>query len=291
MAKGMLPRTARRIPDATIRRLPAYLRALEAEAGQRLTSAALGVLTGFSSEQVRKDLAYFGAFGTRGVGYPAQELASEIRHILGLDHELKAALFGAGHLGTALARYVAATHRDVRIVAIFDPDPQKHGTEIAGTVVESLAHFETEVQRLGVAVAILAVPDAAAQPLAQRLAAAAARQAPTWAYRFDWPSTAFDGRLKASHAMELPFVFNTWEVPGTELLTGAGADRPKLARQMHQAWVAFATRGDPNTPELPPWPAYEEERRSTMLFGSKSRVVEDPDAPDRELQEQLLMQR
>ena len=126
---------------------------------------------------------------------------------------------------------------------------------------------------------------------AQRLAAAASRQAPTWAYRFDWPSTAFDGRLKASHAMELPFVFNTWEVPGTELLTGAGADRPKLARQMHQAWVAFATRGDPNTPELPPWPAYEEERRSTMLFGSKSRVVEDPDAPDRELQEQLLMQR
>lgn len=173
----MVPRAARRIPDATIRRLPAYLRALEAEAeaGQRLTSAALGVLTGFSSEQVRKDLAYFGAFGTRGVGYPAQELASEIRHILGLDRELKAALFGAGHLGTALARYVAATHRDVRIVAIFDPDPQKQGAEIAGTVVESLAHVETEVQRLGVAVAILAVPEAAAHPLAERLAAVGVR--------------------------------------------------------------------------------------------------------------------
>ena len=175
MAKDASPGAARRIPDATIRRLPAYLRALEAEAGQRLTSAALGVLTGFSSEQVRKDLAYFGAFGTRGVGYPAQELASEIRHILGLDRELKAALFGAGHLGTALARYVAATHRDVRIVAIFDPDPEKVGGEIAGTAISSLANLEAEVRRLGVAVAILAVPESAAQALAGRLAAAGIR--------------------------------------------------------------------------------------------------------------------
>lgn len=175
MAKGEHPRMARRIPEATIRRLPAYLRALEAEPGGRLTSAALGLVTGFSSEQVRKDLAYFGAFGTRGVGYPAQELASEIRHILGLDHELKAALFGAGHLGTALARYVAATHRDVRIVAIFDPDPAKIGQDIAGTRVSPLDRAEEEVRALSVAVAILAVPEAAAQPLAERLAAVGLR--------------------------------------------------------------------------------------------------------------------
>ncbi|MDA8200395.1 MAG: redox-sensing transcriptional repressor Rex [Thermaerobacter sp.] len=210
MGKDTVPRTARRIPDASIRRLPAYLRALEAEAGQRLTSAALGELTGFSSEQVRKDLAYFGAFGTRGVGYPAQDLASEIRHILGLDRELKAALFGAGHLGTALARYVAATHRDVRIVAIFDPDPEKTGSEIAGTAVTSLVDLEGEVERLRVAVAILAVPEAAAEPLARRLAAAGVRGFLNFApVMLSLPPAADDGPPVTIHNIDLSIELQT----------------------------------------------------------------------------------
>ena len=121
----------------------------------------------------------------------------------------------------------------------------------------------------------------------QRLAAAQAHEAPTWVYRFDWESTAFGGRLKACHAMELPFVFNTWAVPGTELLTGSSPDRARLADQMHQAWIAFAQHGDPNTPELPPWPPYDAGERPTMLFAGQSRVAKDPDATDRHLQERL----
>ncbi|MDA8200252.1 MAG: carboxylesterase/lipase family protein [Thermaerobacter sp.] len=122
---------------------------------------------------------------------------------------------------------------------------------------------------------------------AQRLAAAQAGESPTWVYRFDWESTALDGRLKACHAMELPFVFNTWKAPGTELLTGSSPDRSRLANQMHQAWIAFAQHGDPNTPELPHWPPYDAGKRPTMLFAGESRMAEDPDAAARQLQEQL----
>lgn len=122
---------------------------------------------------------------------------------------------------------------------------------------------------------------------AQRLAAAQAQDTPTWVYRFDWESTAFDGRLKACHAMELPFVFNTWETPGTELLTGTRPDRPRLAHQMHQAWIAFAEHGDPNTPALPHWPRYDATTRPTMLFAGESQVAKDPDGAERRLQEQL----
>jgi redox-sensing transcriptional repressor len=164
-----------KIPEATIRRLPAYLRALESVSDQRLTSRDLGRLTGFSSEQVRKDLAYFGAFGTRGVGYPALELQAEIRRILGLDAQVRAALVGAGNLGTALARYTAETHKDVVIAAIFDVDPRKIGTVIANLTVLPLDKLEPEVRRQDVAIGILAVPASAAQAVANRLTAAGVR--------------------------------------------------------------------------------------------------------------------
>jgi redox-sensing transcriptional repressor len=166
---------ARRIPDATIRRLPAYLRALESVSDHRLTSREIGRLTGFSSEQVRKDLAYFGAFGTRGVGYAAAELEAEIRRILGLDVGVRAALVGAGNLGTALARYTATAHKDVIIAAIFDVDPRKIGTEVAGLAVTDLALLESEVRRLDIGIGILAVPASAAQAVANRLVAAGVR--------------------------------------------------------------------------------------------------------------------
>lgn len=161
-----------KIPEATIRRLPAYLRALEGVVDQRLTSRELGHLTGFSSEQVRKDLAYFGAFGTRGVGYTAPELEFEIRHILGLDRGVRAVLVGAGNLGIALSRYTAVAHKHVTIGAIFDTDPLKIGTLVAGLAVQPLTGLETEIARLEVAIGIIAVPVAAAQAVANRLMAA-----------------------------------------------------------------------------------------------------------------------
>lgn len=167
--------TSSRIPEAAIRRLPVYLRVLD-ELQQAdveiVSSAELAVRTGFSPEQIRKDLAYFGAFGTRGVGYETAALGQEIRRILGLSAGVRAALVGAGHLGTALARHSLAKDKGVRIVAIFDNDPAKFGRNIDGVIVRPLADLAAAGRRLDVQIGILTVPATAAQAVAEQLVAA-----------------------------------------------------------------------------------------------------------------------
>ncbi|PZN08183.1 redox-sensing transcriptional repressor Rex [Thermaerobacter composti] len=161
-----------RVPDVAIRRLPVYLRALEelrAEDHEIVSSADLAARTGYSSEQIRKDLAYFGAFGTRGVGYRCDVLVDRLRHILGLDREVPIALVGAGHLGTALVRYNRTRHRDVRIVAVFDSDPGRIGQEIEGLVIQPAEAMEAVIREAGIKLAVIAVPAAAAQEVARRL--------------------------------------------------------------------------------------------------------------------------
>lgn len=169
------PPESARVPDVAIRRLPVYLRALEelrAEDHEIVSSADLAARTGYSSEQIRKDLAYFGAFGTRGVGYRIDVLVDRLRHILGLDREVPIALVGAGHLGTALARYNRTRHRDVRIVAIFDSDPRRIGDEIEGLAIQPADAMEATIRQAGIKLAVIAVPAAAAQQVARRLVAA-----------------------------------------------------------------------------------------------------------------------
>lgn len=164
-----------RIPEAAIRRLPVYLRVLEdlRDADVKiLSSAELAARAGFSPEQIRKDLAYFGAFGTRGVGYETAGLAAEIRRILGLDDGVGAALVGAGHLGTALARHSMAQGKGVRIAGIFDNDPAKIGRDIDGLPVRPIADLAKVGRELRVQIGILAVPAAAGQRVADRLVAA-----------------------------------------------------------------------------------------------------------------------
>ncbi len=165
----------RRIPGATVRRLPAYLRTLEETADARWTSSELGRRTGFSSEQVRKDLAYFGAFGTRGVGYDGRALAGQIRRILGLDAGVRAVLVGVGHLGTALANFVARTHQDVRIVGLFDVDPLKVGREVAGTTILGLESLDRVAAEEAASLGIITVPSDAAGAVAARLLQAGIR--------------------------------------------------------------------------------------------------------------------
>lgn len=104
---------------------------------------------------------------------------------------------------------------------------------------------------------------------------------PVWMYRFDYQSTAFDGKLKSFHALEIPFVWNTIRKTETERLTGNAPERLKLANQMHQAWIAFAHNGNPNTPELPEWPKYELENRPTMLFNVENEIANDPSTQQR----------
>jgi para-nitrobenzyl esterase len=109
--------------------------------------------------------------------------------------------------------------------------------------------------------------------------------APVWMYRFDYPSAALGGNYKAFHALEIPFVWNIVKNKDTERITGNAPDCHQLAHQMHQAWIAFAHHGDPNTTELPHWPKYDLEDRSTMLFNVKSEVVKDPNGQWRSIWE------
>ena len=101
-----------------------------------------------------------------------------------------------------------------------------------------------------------------------------------WSYRFSWRTPVLEGTLGACHALELPFVFETFEC-SRELV---GDEAPvELAREMHGAWVRFAASGDPNGGALPEWPAYDTERRAVMDLGASPSVVEDPDAAERQL--------
>lgn len=161
-----------RVPEAAVRRLPVYLRVLEdLRQGETdiVSSAELARMTGFSSEQIRKDLTYFGAFGIRGVGYRTETLSVQLREILGLDRQVPAALVGAGNLGTALARYNILRHRDVRIVGIFDNDPGKFGSYIEHIPVRPTDDMEAVIARESIRMAIVTVPADAAQKMVTRL--------------------------------------------------------------------------------------------------------------------------
>ena len=116
-----------------------------------------------------------------------------------------------------------------------------------------------------------------------RLAEAQARHAPVWMYRFDWESSAFDGRLGAAHALELPLVWNQLDLPVSQLLLGDLAGARPLCAQMHDAWAAFIRGGEPAAAGLPAWPRYDAPRRATMLLDRASRVADDPDGALREL--------
>lgn len=163
------------LPEVAVKRLPVYLRALgdtQAAGHQIVSSAELAERTGLTSEQIRKDFAMLGGFGTRGVGYRIETLAASIRSALGLDRAVTVALVGAGHLGTALARYNESRRQQPIIGAIFDAEPAKIGAELGGSRVRSMDELDATVAELGVRMAIIAVPASAAQQVADRLVAA-----------------------------------------------------------------------------------------------------------------------
>lgn len=125
---------------------------------------------------------------------------------------------------------------------------------------------------------------------AQKLAELQANQgAPVWMYRFDWETPVFNGALKATHALEIPFIWNTLDTTGTENFTGSSPKRQIVANQMHQAWINFARNGNPNTDDLPEWPAYDLNQRPTMIFNEECNVVNDPNHEERVKWEQISM--
>lgn len=163
---------AEKIPDIIIGRLPIYMRALQrmSEKGILTTSSQeLGEHVGISAAQIRKDISQFGEFGKQGTGYHIPFLLDKLRSILKVDRVWDVALVGAGDMGHALARYQGFLDRGFQIVMVFDNDAQKVGEKIGDFVVQDMAALAEAVRKADVKIAMLTVPAAAAQEVADQL--------------------------------------------------------------------------------------------------------------------------
>ncbi len=161
-----------KIPEATIMRLSVYSRYLT-EVDRKgiitISSSDIAEGVGVSPAQVRKDLAYFGEFGIRGVGYNVKDLHKDILKILGLSSEWGVALVGIGNLGLALSTYKGFKERGFIITSIFDKDPQKIGMVVDGIEVMSVDKIEEIVPKTKTQIGVITVPGMFAQEVADRL--------------------------------------------------------------------------------------------------------------------------
>ncbi|MCU0627381.1 MAG: redox-sensing transcriptional repressor Rex [Gemmatimonadaceae bacterium] len=163
------------IAESTVRRLSLYLRVLEhaMERGIRtISSEELADEGGTTSAQVRKDLSFFGSFGTRGRGYHVAELVSELQRILGLGREWRVYIIGAGKIGAALASYHGFVQRGFTVLGIYDNDPRLVGTIVDGVTVRDFATLADDARRESPEIVVLAVPGEVAQAVAERVVAA-----------------------------------------------------------------------------------------------------------------------
>ncbi|MGB7068339.1 MAG: redox-sensing transcriptional repressor Rex [Pyrinomonadaceae bacterium] len=163
-----------RISELTTLRLSVYLRCLnELSANGIRTISSYGLAERFhlNAAQIRKDLAYFGEFGVRGVGYYVATLAEHLMSILGLDKEHRVCIVGAGRLGTALADYYAFQGTNFTVFALFDSDPEKVGKKIGKIKVNDIKCFDSVVKRDKIEVAIIAVPANAAEEVLEAIVA------------------------------------------------------------------------------------------------------------------------
>jgi redox-sensing transcriptional repressor len=167
--EGGAPVRRERIPAPTVARLPIYFRCL-ADLKERnikiVSSGDIASKAGIKASQFRKDLSYFGEFGIQGLGYPVEELLDRISTIMQLDRRRRVVLLGAGNLGSALGNFPGFARWGFDVTRIFDSDPEKVGSVIAGITVENVSALP---QPLGVELAILAVPPQAAQQATQLL--------------------------------------------------------------------------------------------------------------------------
>jgi redox-sensing transcriptional repressor len=170
----MADRPRRRIPEATVARLPEYLRILSEldDAIEHVSSDQLAELAGVNAAKVRKDLSYLGSYGTRGVGYEVAYLVYQIRRELGLTHDWPVVIVGAGNLGQALANYAGFMDRGFPVAGIVDIDPAKVGRVIGGVRVRHIDDLVSIVRSRKVSIGVVATSPAAAQEAADLLVAA-----------------------------------------------------------------------------------------------------------------------
>jgi len=162
----------RGIPEATVARLPVYLRALHTLAdhgSHTVSSDELAAATGVGPAQLRKDLSHLGSYGTRGVGYEVAVLVDSISAALGLTQRWPVLLVGVGNLGHALAGYAGFASRGFRIAALLDADPARVGEVVDGTAVRHVDELEAVVTEHGACIGVIATPASSAQEVCDRL--------------------------------------------------------------------------------------------------------------------------
>ncbi len=172
---GQSGRPDRGIPEATVARLPVYLRALTSLSERGIASASsedLASSAGVNSAKLRKDLSYLGSYGTRGVGYDVEYLRYQIAREIGLTQDWPVVIVGIGNLGHALANYSGFASRGFRVAALVDIDPERVGERVGGLVIAAYADLDAIVHDDGVAIGVIATPAAAAQRVCDDLVAA-----------------------------------------------------------------------------------------------------------------------
>jgi redox-sensing transcriptional repressor len=163
------------IPEATVNRLPVYLRALYTLADRGVNTVAsdeLARAAGVNSAKLRKDLSHLGSYGIRGVGYDVEYLVYQVSRALGLTQRWPVVIVGAGNLGRALANYGGFLSRGFHIEAVLDSDAGLVGRQLGGVLVRHVSELESLVTEHGVAIGVIAVPAGAAQAMCDRLVAA-----------------------------------------------------------------------------------------------------------------------
>src|SRR5437764_7822206 len=168
----MVDRPRRRIPDATVARLPVYLRILydvAATGATNVSSERLAELAGVNAAKVRKDLSYLGSYGTRGVGYDVEYLLFQMSRELGLTQHWPVVTVGIGNLGHALANYGGFGASGFHVVALVDADPAKVGQEVAGLKIKAMLELPDLVHEHEVVIGIIPTPAHAAQEVAESL--------------------------------------------------------------------------------------------------------------------------
>ncbi|MCR8660254.1 redox-sensing transcriptional repressor Rex [Paenibacillus endoradicis] len=161
-----------KISEAVVRRLPIYLQVLhelKSREIQTVSSQDLGNRLDFNPAQIRKDLAYFGDFGRKGIGYEVDYLIDKIRHILKINQTINVALIGAGNLGHALCNYNKYSNDNMQIVAVFDNVESKVGTEINNLTVLPMGQLADKIDELNIRIGIVTVPASEAQNVANQL--------------------------------------------------------------------------------------------------------------------------
>ena len=170
--RPMSPNGSQGIPEATVARLPVYLRALHALAERgvaTVSSEDLAAAAGVNSAKLRKDLSHLGSYGTRGVGYDVDYLVYQISRELGLTQDWAVAIVGIGNLGRALANYGGFVTRGFQIAALLDADPAVVGTRVNGLTVQHVDRIEAVIERYRVSIGVIATPARSAQHVCDRL--------------------------------------------------------------------------------------------------------------------------